>query len=69
MYFALFYQLDPLVLQWIFVADNVKLILSMSNVDIIVETKLQSNNNLCIVPIKQNRFTSSERTRQRNKPV
>ena len=42
----LFYQLDPLVLQWNFVADNIKLILSMSNVNIIVNIKLQSNNSL-----------------------
>ena len=41
----------------------------MSNVNIIVDTKLQPNNNLCIVPIKQNKFTSNERTDQRNKPI
>ena len=41
----------------------------MSNVNIIVDTKLQPNNNLCIVQIKQNRCTSNERTDQRNKPI
>ena len=45
-FFALFYQLDPLVLQWNFVADNIKLIFSMSNVNIIVDTELQPNNSL-----------------------
>ena len=30
--FSLFYQLDPLVLRWNFVADNIILIFSMSNV-------------------------------------
>ena len=30
-------------------ADNIKLIFSMSNVNIIVDTKVQPNNNLCIV--------------------
>ena len=44
--FALFYELDTLVLQWNFVADNIKLIFSMSNVNIIVDTKLQLNNSL-----------------------
>ena len=39
--FAIYYQLDQLVLQWNFVADNIKLIFSMSNVNIIVDTKLQ----------------------------
>ena len=51
--FALFYQLDPLVLQWNCVADNIKLVFSMSTVNIIVDTKLQPNYNLCIVQIKQ----------------
>ena len=51
--FALFYQLDPLVLELNFVADNIKLILSMSNVNIIVDTKLQPNNKLCIVQINK----------------
>ena len=46
--FALFYQLDSLVLQWNFVADNIKLIFSMSNVNIIVGIKLQPNNSLHI---------------------
>ena len=41
----------------------------MSNVNIIVDTKLQPNNNFCIVQIKQNRFTSNEITDQRNKPI
>ena len=67
--FALYYQLDPLVLELNFVADNIKLILSMSNVNIIVDTKLQPNNKLCIVQIKQKGFTSNERTDQRNKPI
>ena len=67
--FASFYQLDPLVLELNFVADNIKLILSMPNVNIIVDTKLQPNNKLCIVQIQQNRFTSNERTDQRNKPI
>ena len=31
-----------------------------------VDTKLQPNDNLCIVQMKQNRFTSDERTDQRN---
>ena len=31
-FFSLLYQLDPLVLQWNFVADNIKFIFSMSNV-------------------------------------
>ena len=43
---ALFYQLDPLVLQCNFVADNIKLILSMSIVNIIVDIKLHPNNSL-----------------------
>ena len=38
--FALFYQLDPLVLELNFVADNIKLIFSMPNVNIIVDTKI-----------------------------
>ena len=42
--FALFYQLGPLVLELNFVADNIKII------------KLQPNNKLCIVQIKQNRL-------------
>ena len=46
LYVLLFYQLDPLVLQWNFVADNIKLILSMSNVNIIVNVKMQPNNSL-----------------------
>ena len=41
----------------------------MSNVNIIVDTKLQPYTNLQIVQIKQNRFTSNERTDQRNKPI
>ena len=41
----------------------------MSNVNIIVDTNLQPNNNLCIVQIKQNRCTGNERTDQRNKPI
>ena len=41
----------------------------MSNVNIIVDTKLQPNNNLCKFQIKQNRCTSNERTDQRNKPI
>ena len=45
---ALFYQLDPLVLQWNFVADNIKLIFSMSDVNIVVDTKLQPINYLHI---------------------
>ena len=45
-YFAFFFPLDPLVLHWHFVADNIKLIFSMSNVNIIVGTKLQPNNSL-----------------------
>ena len=32
--FFVFYQLDPLVVQWNFVADNSKLILSISNVNL-----------------------------------
>ena len=36
---ALFYQLDPLVLQWNFVADAIKLTFSISNVNIFVDTK------------------------------
>ena len=67
--FALFYQLDPLVLELNFVADNIKLIFSMPNVNIIVDTKLQPNNKLYIVQIKQNRITSNERTDQRIKPI
>ena len=51
--FALFYQLDPLVLELNFVADNIKLIFSMPNVNIIVDTKLQPNNKLFIVQIKK----------------
>ena len=43
LFVLLFYQLDPLVLQWNFVADNIKLILSMSNVNIIVNIKMQPN--------------------------
>ena len=35
-----------IVLQWSFVADNIKLIFSKSNVNIIVDTKLQPNNSL-----------------------
>ena len=54
--FALFYQLGPLVLELNFVADNIKLIFSMPNVNIIVDTKLQPYNKLCIVQIKQNRL-------------
>ena len=38
--FALFYQLDPLVLQLNCVADNIESTFSMSNVNIIVDTKL-----------------------------
>ena len=34
-------------------ADNIKLIFSMSNVNIIVDTKVQPNNNLCIVQRKK----------------
>ena len=41
----------------------------MSNVNIIVDTKLQPNNNLCIIQIKENRCTSNERTDQTNKPI
>ena len=41
----------------------------MSNVNIIVGTKLQPNNNLYIVQIKQNRFISNEKTYQKNKPI
>ena len=41
--FALFYQLDPFVSQCNLVADNIKLIFSMSNVNIIVDIKLQPN--------------------------
>ena len=67
--YALSYQLDPLVLELNFVADNIKLIFSMSNVNIIVDTKLQPNNKLYIVQIKQKGFTSNERTDQRNKPI
>ena len=40
----------------------------MSNVNIMVDTKLQPNNS-GIVQIKQNRFTFNERTDQRNKPI
>ena len=47
--FALFYQLGPLVLQWNFVADNIKLILSISNVNIVVDTNLQPINSLHIL--------------------
>ena len=42
----LFVALDPLVVQRNLVADNIKLIFSMSNVNIIVDTKLQPNNSL-----------------------
>ena len=45
-YFALFYQLEQLVLQWNFVAYNIKLIFTMSNVNITVDKKLQLNNSL-----------------------
>ena len=38
--FALFYQLVPLVFQWNCVADNIELIFSLSNVNIIVDIKL-----------------------------
>ena len=41
----------------------------MSNVNIIVDAKLQPNNNLCRVQIKQNRCTRNERIDQRNKPM
>ena len=41
----------------------------MSNVNIIVDTKLQPNDNLCIVQNKQNGYTGNERTDQRNKPI
>ena len=34
--------------------------------NIIVDKNLWPNNNLCIVQIKQNRFTSNELTDQRN---
>ena len=46
LFFAIFYLLDPLVLQWNFVADNIKLIFSKSNVNNIVDTKMQPNNSL-----------------------
>ena len=40
---------------------------------VVIDTKLQPNNNLCIFQIKQNRFTSNERTYiyiyKRNKPI
>ena len=45
--FAVFYQLDHVV-QSNFVADNIKLIFSISNVNIIVDTKLQPINSLHI---------------------
>ena len=37
--------------------------------NIIVDTKLQPNTNICIVQIKQNIFTSNERTDQRTKLI
>ena len=48
----LFVALDPLVVQRNLVADNIKLIFSMSNVNIIVGTKLQPNNSNDIVSTK-----------------
>ena len=66
-FFSIITQLNPLVLQWNFVADNIKSIFSMSNVIIVVDTKLQPNN-FCIFQIKQNRFTSSERINLRVSP-
>ena len=44
--FCIILSIRPISLQWNFVSDNIKLIFSKSNVNIIVDTKLQPNNSL-----------------------
>ena len=55
--FALLYQLDQVVLQWNVFADNIKLIFSMLNRNIIVDTKLEPFNHywyyMNVWPIKK----------------
>ena len=58
-----------MVLQWNYVGDNIKSIFSMSNVNNIVDIKLLPNNSLHSSNQTKNRFTSNERTDQKNKPI
>ena len=44
--FCIILSIRPISLTMHFVADNIKLIFSKSNVNIIVDTKLQPNNSL-----------------------
>ena len=52
-----------MVLQWNFVADDIKLIFSISNMNNIVDIKLQPNNSLHSSN-QTNTFTSNVRTNQ-----
>ena len=57
-----------MVLQWNFVADDIKLIFSISNMNNIVDIKLQPNNSWHSSN-QTNTFTSNVRTNQKNKPI
>ena len=66
--FFINYQLD-LVLQMNFVSDNILLIFSQSNVNIIIDTKLHPII-LSIYQIKQNRLTEVRKIiNKRNTPI